>query len=112
MALTDNQTTSALQLLADAALDREHELQNYRSQPNRPDSDDENDSKSPLFDNFHNNGGSATVLQMTNFDAKQFHSIWGQFRGHITENWNTSRGRNSQYKAKYVLFITMVPWLY
>lgn len=51
-ALSSNEASAALHILADAALDRNNDLSLYADATARPESDDEQDSPSPIFDSF------------------------------------------------------------
>lgn len=91
-------------MLADAAINREQDLQEYSGAQILSDSDEENDSDSPIIDGFYSNGGSSTIMKMTNFDMSEFSSICNTFSEYIRENWNVGRGNKSTFKAKDVFF--------
>lgn len=73
--VSTEQATAALQTLADAAATRQSELQQFPNSPQRPDSDEDNDSPSPIFEQFYASGGSAAIVQMTNLDVSEFQKI-------------------------------------
>eukprot|EP00171_Calliarthron_tuberculosum_P004118 IDg4118t1 len=60
---TPEYATAALDLLSTAQARRNEELETYQEHPERSDSDDENDSESPILDSFYNGGGSLAILK-------------------------------------------------
>lgn len=92
--------TDALRLLADAAADREHELNCYSAQPDNEDSDEDNGSDCPVFDKFYENGGSAAISAMTNFNPGHLERLWKKVEPHTSKFHNVGRGRKSLVSAK------------
>ena len=86
------QAATALQLLADAAVDRRNELRHYHDDSGLFDSDENIDSDAPIFDRFYQQGGSAAILERMNFDPIQFLGIWSVFQGVISQGYNAGRG--------------------
>ena len=105
--LSTSEAQQALTLLADTALSRQQELLQYSADPAN-DTDDDNDSDSPIMDTFYNSGGQRAIVKMTNFNAKEFRFIYSKIEGLVSENWNVGKGRRTQYKPKDVLLMTLV----
>lgn len=91
-------------MLADAAIEREEGLNAYSGAAVISDSDEGNDSDSPIFEGFYNQGGNAAIVKMINFNANEFSGIWGQVSDVVTTTWNVGRRRNSTFKANDVMF--------
>ena len=104
--ITQSQAATALQLLADAAVERNNEISRYE-QDDAAETDEDVDSESPTFDRFYEQGGSAAIIEMTNFDPTQFLGIWCGFEKIIMVRYNTGRGRKSVHTGKDVLFMTL-----
>ena len=60
------------------------------------------------MDTFYNSGGRRAIVKMTNFNSKEFRSIYCKIEGIMSENCNVGKGRRTQYKPKDVLFMTLV----
>ena len=103
--ISASEATAGIQLPADTALRRDEEFSRYQPEPLNYSSDEDNDSPSPILDTFYNSGGSASILQMINFDVKQFQSMWTNFADFITSKYNVGRGRKSPFSGKDVLFM-------
>lgn len=98
---------NALKLLADAAANRQAELDEYKEDDEHPESEEEIDSESPVLDQFFAEGGAEAILQMTNFSLPEFNGIWDLIRTHVATHWNVGRGKKSSFKAKDVLLMTL-----
>lgn len=81
-----------------------------------PTSDEENDSESPIYDSFCNEGGSEAILKMTKFSAGEFDFVWNSIRKMVVQTWNIGRGKKFSFKLKDVLFMLLTvlthsrPW--
>lgn len=102
--ITPTDATRALNLLAEAAVEREQELQQYAAEPEQSDSDEETDSDMPIFDQFYEQGGSAAIVSMTNFDPQKLFQIWEAIEDYVIEQYTTGRGRRSSVKPKDLFF--------
>ena len=87
--------TAALQLLADAAVDREHEISKYSAEAENSDTDDDNDSDPPIFDQFYDRGGSAGIISMTNYTPDELLEISDCIRAFVIYKYTRGRGRRS-----------------
>ena len=76
--ITQSQAATALQLLADAAVERNNEISRYE-QDDGAETDEEVESELPTFDRFYEQAGSPAIIEMTNFDPTQFLGIWWGF---------------------------------
>ena len=65
--ITPERANKSLQTLAELAIERENELQNY-SDPIPPPSDDDNGTDAPIFDQYYNAHGSQGIVEMINCD--------------------------------------------
>ena len=92
--ITQSQAPTALQLLADAAVERNNEISPYE-QDDAAESDEKVVCESPTFDRFYEQGGSAAITEMTSFDLTQFLGIWCGFEKIIMARYRTGRGRKS-----------------
>ena len=88
-------------------MDRRNELRQYDPDSDPFDSDENVDSDAPIFDRFYEQGGSAAILEMTNFDPTQFLGIWSGLQGVISQGYNAGRGRKAIHSGKDVLFMTL-----
>lgn len=104
--LNTTDATAALQILADTSARRTSRNSNLNP-ASAPDSDDENDSSSPLFDTFYHCNGSAAILSLTNFTPTEFHSLWDVVEDVASRNWNVGRGRKSPQKSKDVFLMVL-----
>ena len=89
-------------------MERENKLEQFSSSPDQRSSDEETDSRSPLFDTFYNQGGAATIVSMTNYDPSQFDTLWRNPERFIVLNYNVGRGRGSSHTTCDVLFMVMI----
>ena len=96
---------TALHLLSEVALQREEEISNYNIVPDQDESDNEADSPCPYFDQFFENGGTTAIIDMCNFDANEFELLWQLVETHVTQNYNTGRGKKSHVSGKDMLFM-------
>ena len=88
-------------------MDCGNELRQYDDDSDHFDPDKSVDSNAPIFDRVYEQGGSAAILEMTNFDPKTFFGMWSGFQGVISQGYNAGRGRTSIHSGKEVLFMTM-----
>jgi len=95
-----SETFQALRILSDAAEQHRDEITGYDVGPATDDSDEENESSSPVMDAFFESGGAKAICEMTNFTPSEFTKIWLKLQILVLENWNVGRGRKSQQKAK------------
>ena len=90
--------------LSDAALEREIELDQFCKAPDLQDTDDENDSRAPLYDTFYQEGGVGAILSITNIDPQQFDTLWGHLQDYVLKNFNVGRGRRTKHTGSDVFF--------
>lgn len=62
--ITNSYAATALQLLADAALECQEEVRAFDEAPEVIDSDEEKTSDAPIFDQFYDQGGSTASVEM------------------------------------------------
>lgn len=93
-----------LELLADAAVEREAKRDRYNDSAGLSDTDDENHSKSPIFDPFCERNGSKAIRDMTNVGPLNFTKLWSSDSHVILENCNVGPGCKYLHNAKDVLF--------
>ncbi len=99
--------THALKVLGDIQEKRDEEIAKYPSEAIHEESDIESDSKSPLFDRFYANGGSKTLLQMTNFNCREIDHLWHRFHTVLNEKFTLGRGKKTDVSPKDILFIVL-----
>ena len=99
--------TNALQVLTDVAAERQNGLEQFSVQPYLSDTDEEDDSESPIFDRFYESRGGRAIVSMINFDPTEFQIIWANYREFIITNYNCGRGRKSAHSGKDVLFMML-----
>lgn len=105
--VTHDDATYALQVLVDAALEYQKNLQEYAHLPTKEESDDDADLPYPVFHSFFHTGGSEAIIIMTNVSPVEFSSIWSRIHDHIFSNWNIGRGRKSGTKPKDDFFMLL-----
>lgn len=98
---------SALRHLAEESARRQQELREVPKNALRAESDEEKGSESPYLDAFIERGGSAAVLEMTNFSAAEFQTLWSSVSEHILTTYNVGRGRKSPIGGKDTLFMVL-----
>lgn len=98
---------TALDHLGEVCASRLEQLQQYDIGAVHSSSDEDNDSDAPIVDSFYHNGGSAAIKSMTNFDAREFRTLWERLSPHIAGNWNIGRGRRCSFQPKDVMFMTL-----
>ena len=102
-ALTENiEVNNVLQLVADAAVEREAVIDEYDIDPTKEDFDHECASRTPAFDKFYSTGGPEAIIQMTEFDVNGFGKPWLLVPDHVSTSWNVGRGRKSRSSGKDV----------
>lgn len=94
-------------LLSNVAAQRHAELQQYDPNKDIP-SDVENDSTTPHFDLFYEEGGSNAILSMTKFDPTQFQEIWGNIEEFVNSKYNVSRDKKSPISARDSFLMMLV----
>ena len=70
-------------------------------------SDVENDSLSPIFDRFYANGGSQTLMEMSNFNFNEIERLWHRCRTVLTQSFMLGRGKKTDVAPKDLLFIVL-----
>jgi len=78
--LSTSDAAESLQLLAETAAEREGDLKRYEITPDLSDTGEEADSDCPIFDSFYFAGGSQSIIQMKNFDVREFSTIWDRIK--------------------------------
>ena len=99
--------STALKLLAEASATRQEELSKYEEDPDLSHTDEEVESDSPISDEFFSEGGQAAIAQLTNFTMVELNGVWDIIQTNVEQEWGSGRGRNSNFKPKDVLLITL-----
>lgn len=105
--LSFSEAQQALTILADTVLTSEQDAQQCSTDPT-DDTDSENGSESPNMDTFYMSGQQGAIFKVTNFNSKEFRSIYTKIECIISEHWMEGKGRHTQYKPKHILFRTLV----
>lgn len=103
--LTASQATGGLVMFVEAGEECRRELDSHNYTRYRPESDEKTDSDASIFELFYNAGGSKKIIEMNNFPAKEFQSIWGKFSDFISTNCNVERVSRSQFTSKEVSYM-------
>lgn len=61
----------------------------------------------PFLMYFMRQGGTDTIMHITNFNAKEFQIPWNSCAPFKERNWNVGRGRKSLFTIKEVLFMLL-----
>lgn len=69
--ICSGKVTTALNLLAEEAEQHWDDIQVHPTEGQKK-SDEENDSRSPVFDSFYNEGGSAAIISLKNFTSDNY----------------------------------------
>lgn len=104
--ITTEEAAAGLQLLAYAAIERDTELNRYAGPDVYSSSGEESGSQYLIFDTFYS-GGSAAIMDMTNFNVTEFESLWNCVSEYVSEHWNVVRGEKYAYKPFDVLFMLL-----
>lgn len=100
------QAIQALLILANAAAERDSELENY-SVILAYECDEEKGSTCQFFDNFNETGGAGAILSITNFSMEKFQKLWDLFGAFIELNYNIRKRRKSDITDKDALFMML-----
>ena len=106
--LSTSHVNNSLKLLAAVAADRDAVYEEISDCIFDTDSDDDYESSSPVYDSFYSQGRSATILQLSNFSASEFQTLWVSIMNLIHPLWNKGRGRTTKYSAKDVFLMVLV----
>lgn len=98
---------TALNLLADIALEREEDISNFNTSRDQNDSDEESDSSCPYFDKFFEEGGTQAISDMCNFNASEFEFLWQLLESFVLQNYNSGRGKKCHVTGKDMLFMLL-----
>ncbi len=79
---------------------REDELAGIPTDAIHEESDEENESSTPIFDRFCTNGGSQTLIEKSNFNYDEFEQLWHHFRTSLTQRLTIGRGRKTDVEPK------------
>ncbi len=99
--------SNALKVLAQICENREEELANVPSDATHEDSDCKNDLASHMFDFYYINGGSQTLLEMSNFNFSEFDCLRTSCCTHLTEKLLLGQGKKTEVAPKDLLFIVL-----
>ena len=64
--------STAMNLLAESALNRDEEISNFNTTRDESESDNENYLRFPYFNQFYEQGGSSAMKDLCNFEAHEF----------------------------------------
>ena len=116
--LSAKHVTNTLQLLADVAAERTAELEDVSENISDTDSDDDYESPCPVYDSFYKQGQSASILQLTGFDACEFQDLWVCIiipstndiiiMSFVLGTWHKGRRKRTQFSGKDAFFMTLV----
>lgn len=101
--ISEAQVTTALTVLAETAANRQAELDAYTSDPDHNNSDVETDYRSPLFDSLYDSGGSDKILKRSNFNARDFNTVWRDMDPFLSSNYNVGRGKIILQSKRHVV---------
>ena len=104
--ISGGDASTALQLLADASVEREHELNQYAAEPEQSDIDEDNGTSCPVIDQFYERR-AASIVSMTNFSPIEFAGIWEHVREFSMDKYTTERRLRSSVTPKDLLFMTL-----
>ncbi len=74
------------------------------------DSDVVNDSETPLVDRFYTNGGSKTLLQMTNFTFCEMSYLWHCCHNLLSNKFTLEQGKKQMWHQKIFSLLSCVLW--
>ena len=106
--LSAKHVTNTLQLLADVAAERTAELEDVSENISDTDIDDDYESPCPVYDSFYKQGQSASILQLTRFDACEFQDLWVCIILVVLGTWHKVRGKRTQFTGNNAFFMTLV----
>ncbi len=97
----------ALASIAELTIENNERFEDVSSLPQGSQSDNEEDSPCPYFDEFYNQGPT-NIVKMTNFTASEFEQLWILFQTFIFQNYNLRWGQKCSVRAKDMLFMLLV----
>lgn len=77
---------AALNILANTAANREGTFNNYKTRRSEKESDNDDESISPIFDPFFESGGNDAIISTTNLSIRDFHAIWDSIYDFLSRN--------------------------
>lgn len=92
---------------ANTAAEWDAQLSTYAADAPGFESDDKQDSESPIFDSYYGAGGSETILEMINFSPRKCNAVWDILFNHVTKESNIGRGYKSSFKGKDMIFLLL-----
>ncbi len=109
---THSSTSSAkvsqsLKILGQLCEKREEELSGILTDAIHEESDEKNDSSFPIFDWFYTNGGLQALIEISNFNYKEFECLWHCCCTSLIQRLTTRRGRKSDVETLGLLFIVL-----
>lgn len=108
------QASTALYILAESADTRENVLDEENSELIRNCTDDENDSITPIFDDFYEQGSSKAIplaelyVEMTNIDLQRLEAIWMGFKSFIDPKSCNGGGKKHLYPERRFLTVSVL----
>lgn len=103
---SSHEAAQAPQLLSSSAIDRRNDLEQFETEcPG--DSGDDKGTDAPIFDQFYDQGGAKSIVEMTNSNAAQFIGILAGFESLILENYKVWRGHKCAHKPEVVLLMVL-----
>ena len=106
--LSTSHVNNSLKLLAAVAADRDAVYEEISDCISDTDSDDHYESSCPVYGSFYSQGRSATILQLMNFSASEFQTLWVSIMSLIHPFWNEGRRTTTKYSAKDVFLMVLV----
>ena len=92
-------------MLANFAAERAVEIHSHDAAPSGESTDEECDSKSPVFDIFYNQEGFQSIFKMTNLTTCEFQCLCDLVADHVMSYWNIGRGNRCTYGGKDVFLM-------
>lgn len=84
-------------MLSDIAAERVYEISQYSS-TSTPDSNNEADDESPVFDSFYATGRNEPIVKISNLTAPEFRKLYSILQSCTNTNWNNEHGKISYLK--------------
>lgn len=98
---------TARSLISEKPSDCKQDLRRFSKLFEHSDSGNENKSDCPIFDAFFLDGGSESIPNVTNLNAKHFTNFYGRMHGYITRDSNAGCRLKSALSYKDVLFMLL-----
>lgn len=98
---------NAINELRERAVDREERLLDFPESPLHRDSDEENDTTTPITSLFYDSDGNSALIGMTNLNHSGIDTVCAHLKRDLISTWNSVRGLKSIISADDALFMTL-----